>query len=762
MATLFALLLSVSLTAPPADPVIRGTVRSSLGGEPLSGALVEVVDLSLSVHTDSLGHYLLTRMTVGNHGLRFSAPKYTPMVAAVVLGQDLFELDVTLTPAPVELESVRILAATDLVGGTRVLSESGSWMATHDVLEKSPLLSEPDALRILGATPQVQLALEAPATVHVRGGSADQNLLLVDGVPVYNAIHSGEVFSAINPDMIAGVRLHGAVPSARYGGRLSSIVEIETRAASQRSVAMRGAFSPTSARAMVDIPLRAIAGGISVGGRHSYSGMFARGRGASDPPRWADLLGRASLTSRGNDLELLLFSSGDRLSFGNAAGAAPGSGASSPPPVVPTRFNWSTLTSALVWKRSVGMRSAEMRVWRTAAHAGFELPAGGGAARLASKAVNSGASGSLSRVDGSGASTASFTFERLPTSYVLTEAVPPDSQRVFPQPLRLSSAPSVASLSLERRQVLGRRWTLSSGVRTSAAVSDRLRWEPRISLGFAPKEGIALSVGYAKSHQYMQSLRNEESLLDAIIGIDLPVAIGAPGVPVASGDELVGIGSLLLGSSARLTINAYSRWADGLILVAPVSVRPFATQTFAQGEGRAWGGGLTVEGNASRLEWSGVYALSQVRRAAFSRSYHPSFAPTHSASLSGSLLLGRSTRLRASLLAAKGRPTTPVSGGFGWEWQGSISRARKITGLPVNATSLIASQQLPVYFRVDAGARREFGINSLRARFVAFANVDNILDRRNTIGYTVEAGNTNQKALRMMPLSATFGLEWRF
>jgi hypothetical protein len=273
---------------------------------------------------------------------------------------------------------------------------------------------------------------------------------------------------------------------------------------------------------------------------------------------------------------------------------------------------------------------------------------------------------------------------------------------------------------------------------------------------------VALSFGYARSHQYIQSLRNEESLLDAIIGIDLPVAIGSTGVPVATGDEIVGIGSFPLGSLARLTINAYSRWADGLVLVAPVSIRPFATQSFAPGEGRAWGGGATLEGNAGPFTWSGIYALSQVRRAAFSRSYRPSFAPTHSASLSGSVLVGRSTRLRTSLWAAKGRPTTPVSGGFGWEWQGSISRARKVTGLPLNATGVIANQQLPLYFRIDAGARHEFAISSLRAHFVAFANVDNILDRRNTIGYTTEAGATTQKALQMMPLSATFGLEWRF
>ncbi len=80
----------------------------------------------------------------------------------------------------------------------------------------------------------------------------------------------------------------------------------------------------------------------------------------------------------------------------------------------------------------------------------------------------------------------------------------------------------------------------------------------------------------------------------------------------------------------------------------------------------------------------------------------------------------------------------------------------------MNATGVIASQQLPVYFRVDAGARREFTIQSLGAHFVAFANVDNILDRRNTIGYTTDTGGTSQKPLQMMPLSATLGLEWSF
>jgi outer membrane receptor protein involved in Fe transport len=74
----------------------------------------------------------------------------------------------------------------------------------------------------------------------------------------------------------------------------------------------------------------------------------------------------------------------------------------------------------------------------------------------------------------------------------------------------------------------------------------------------------------------------------------------------------------------------------------------------------------------------------------------------------------------------------------------------------------VSGQQLPLYFRVDAGARRDFTIGGFLPRMTAFANVDNILDRRNTIGYTIVTDTSDTRALRMMPLSATLGLEWRF
>ncbi len=724
---------------------------------------MEIIELALETRTDSLGGYTFAGVSRGNYTLRFSAPVHYAIVAIAVVGDEDFQLDISLTPIPVQLDKISVSSTANLAGGTRVIDESGSWIATGDAIFQTPLLAERDAFRILGETPQAQLSLEAPATVHVRGGSADQNLVSLDGVPVFNPIHSGEVFSAFNPDMIESVLLHGGAPAARFGGRLSSIIDVRTRKASPTDAAARGAFGPTAARATLDLPVPALGSAISFSGRHSYEGLFGRRRAGPDRTGWSDFLGRATLTPAGNSLEFLLFSSSDRVAFGSSRSNSP---SASPPQSqsvgAPAGFGWSSLTAAAVWQGTQGRTHSAIRSWRSEMKADIRLPAGAGSAFLSSRAQSEGFSADISHSDRRGSSGGSLTVTREPTSYVLSEVVPPNTSPTFPEPLNLSSSPTVAAASIDRRQVLGSRWTISAGLRGTAVTNDRLRLDPRVSVGFTPMEGAQLSVGYARVHQHVQSLRNEESLLDAVIGIDLPVAFGAPGVPVATGDGFVAIGAVPIGSGNRITISTYSNWSDGIVLVAPLSVRPFATQSFARGVGRAWGGSIAAQGIAGHFGWTSTYAFAEVRRAAFGKSYHPSFAPTHSASASGNYLLGRRTRFKASVWAAKGRPTTPVSGGFGWEWQGSISRARRITGIPINATGVISTQTLPVYFRLDAGATHEFPIGRKGSRIDVFVNVDNVLDRRNTIGYSVESDTGGPSQLRMSPVSATFGLEWRF
>ena len=104
-------------------------------------------------------------------------------------------------------------------------------MSTIDVpieqIKKVPaLFGEVDVLKVLQLLPGVSGGTEGTSGLYVRGGSPDQNLILLDGVPVYNVSHVGGIFSTFNSDALKNVRLTKGGFPARYGGRLSSVLEI--------------------------------------------------------------------------------------------------------------------------------------------------------------------------------------------------------------------------------------------------------------------------------------------------------------------------------------------------------------------------------------------------------------------------------------------------------------------------------------------------------------------------------------------------------
>ena len=744
---------------------VYGFIRSSSDSAPVIGAVVEALDLGRTIFADTTGAYVLADMPPGRHLLRFSRLGYLPLTVDVLVPTgDSLRLDVTLTAKSLALDKIRVVGAANLVGANRVLAEAGMWSVSGETLRANPPAGEADAFRTLSLSPNVEIAPESPATMHIRGGSADQNLVLLDGVPIYNPIHAGEVFSAINPDMVQRVVLHGAVPSARYGGRLSGIIDVQTRRGSPDTLSARGGFGPTSLRGMVEIPMRADRGTVLLSGRHSYRGLFGRSAGDSLRDGWVDFLAKAAFDIRGGELSGIFYSSLDGLSLGSSVSSPP-----PPSPVtqggsaargIPNRFDWKTSTAALVWKPAkVGSATIENRVWSTVYRGKVAWASADGAAHLMNDARSAGLSSVILWGTGNSNSVASFEVERFPASYRVSSTSIDSVQNV--QLLTLQSAPASIVLSVERKQVFGSRWVVNAGMRGTAVSHARARLDPRVSMGFIPMDGAAISVGYARSHQYWQSLRNEESILDAVVGIDAPIAIGAAGMPVARADEVVAIASTRMGSRMRITINGYARWLDGLALVAPSTVEPFAIRSFANGVGIARGLGVGFESQFGGFSGTATYALSDVRRAAFTRTYRPGFAPRHAGSAVGAYKLGSLTRIRAAVWAARGRATTPLTGDFGWEWQKSISRARRFNGTARIAQDSLGKGRLPFYFRVDAGVQRDFPLPRAPALITLFANVDNVLDRRNTIGYSQSQGG-GTSALASVPLSFSFGLAWRF
>jgi hypothetical protein len=772
---------AVALFVRLVNPAVQGTVRAADTAEPLANTAIEVVDGAHGTRSDSTGAYSLREIAPGRHTLRFSRIGYETLVVEVLVRGDApVRLDAALSPKPAELAPVRVLASALSSsrdgGGSVPPAEPGSWYLAEGSLRELPHLAEPDALRALAGSAQGQMLPEQPSTLHFRGGSADQNLVLLDGIPVYNAVHASEVFSALNPDALGRVMVYGAVPPASLGGRLSSVIDVRTRDSVPQGLTARGALGMTAARATVDVPVVPGAAVVSLSARHSYLGLREwMGRRAGNADGWGDLLARSTFMVGDDELRLVSFVSGDRLTFeGGGAGGAPtpdgaaGGGAGTPGFSPRNLFKWSTQAHGLSWRHRTGARILlEASAWGGASRVGANWTSDARTVRLDNVVRHLGGTTSLSWTHGGGTASGGVTVERLQSRYDVSALraapVAVASGAHPPAPLlRRSADPVVASPFAQGWWRLGERVTLGGGARATMVEGAHARIEPRLTVTTTPSRHVTISAGYARNHQYLQSLRNEESLVDAVIGVDLPVAYGATGVPIARSDELAARVVAAFGDGMSVTLDGYTRRLGGLVLVAPATSEPFATDSFLSGGGRAQGIAVAVARETDRLSVHGSYAAGSVTRSPGDRRYAPTFAPAHAVSLAGGYWLGGRTRLRTAVSATSGRPTTPVAGDFGLKWEHPGYREREISRSPRSAAGALNAERLPVYVRLDAGVRHDIDVPRSRAKLSAFLNVDNVLQRRNVLAYRMPVDAELQRPVAMLPLSTTFGLEWRY
>jgi hypothetical protein len=759
------MLLQAGTAGVTGQGTVTGAVRSEATGAAIARARIELLDAPLRVESDTAGGYELRGIAPGTHRLRFAARGYRPLEVDVLFAGDApLHLDIALAQEPAQLAPVTVLGtrgearATDHAGAP---TEGGTWSVSGQEVRESAALDDADAFRLLATAPQAQMMAESPASVHVRGGSADQNLFLLDGAPVFSPVHPGQLLSAFSPDIVDGLVLHGGAPSARYGGRLSSIVDVQTPAAIPDAVGARGAFGPTAVRSALDIPLVPAHAGLTLSARHSYSGLRREDAAELDMPgTWSDLFGKVALRFAGNAVTLSSFTSDNGLGF-PSGGASRGAGVIDGGDL--NRFSWTSTTHAAGWRRPLGARATvETRLWsaRFVGEAGWAPDIGVVAVR--NELRDDGMSTVLSAPHGTGRLSAGLEMEHLSTRYDVARMSPTPGAGAGAPTLRLSSAPVVRSVFAEDERHPGDAWTLTTGIRGTIPSRSAPRIEPRVSVAFAPSPRLGISTGYARMHQYSQSLSNEESVLGTIVGPDLLVAIGSPSVPVARSDEFAAAAMVALGAHTRLHLDWYARRLHGLILVAPSTSAPFATDGYEIGRGRAWGAGTTIERRTDRLTLQGGYAVGAVTRRTEGGRYRPSFAPSQSASFALAWQLATRTRLRSVIWATTGRLTTPISDEIGWDTRDAFSGSRELSGTPEHTVGSLNGAVLPTYLRVDLGVRHTMPVWRSRGTFTGFASLNNALRRRNTAAYVIPGGTGARRDLVMLPLSAMLGLEWRY
>lgn len=764
----FALIAVAALGIPAGNGSVRGTILSDQH-EPVAGVQIELPDQGRGAWSDAAGRYELGDLEPGEHEIRFTRFAYDPLTLTVTVpaGRAL-DLDVRLRTRFVVQPGILVLAAVPDGGPPTFLSsglpEVGSREIPVDVVWSSPLVGQPDVLATLRTVSGIDLAEESATQVHVRGGSADQNLVLLDGAPVYNGYHNSGILSAVSPDAVSRMVVHTGVMPARYGGRLSSVVDLQTRALTRAGFQVHGGAGVPDVRLAIQAPLPGETGGVLLAGRRTTYDLVRRGyaRG-TEGSGFEDVLGKLELGLLGGSFSVVALHTDNWLS--SSAGRVED---------VPQRFpqgfpdlhnsvGWSTGTDAFTWSRSSeGGREVVLKLFRSASRSNLEWGSLDEGHRLRSRIVHWGGSGELAWNGASSEGRAGVVVERLSTDYSTAgslrgSASPGDTYS-------LSARPTVVASYVERRWIPRDHWLVNGGLRAIHVEGAGFGLEPRFSAHYRPGERVTVSAGFGRVHQVLQSLTNEESLLNAAYAVEPLVAAGSGGVPLARSDQLAAAIEARLAERLRLTVDGYVRWMEGLVLVAPGTTEPYATAGFDRGRGAARGLGAELAYQGDRLEARAVAGWSSVRRTAGGVTYHPRFERRSSLAVDGAYRVFRGTSLTSAFQISTGQPTSTLEGGFDWEVFDQLTGEVDFRGTPARVAGPLNADRLPPYARLDLGVRQDWWVGGRGpdGSITTYFEILNVLDRENVIGHQLSSPGRPARPLVLMPRSLLFGVEWRF
>ncbi|RRA98139.1 TonB-dependent receptor [Larkinella rosea] len=254
---------------------LSGTVRDSSSQQPLNRAAI-VIDFdrhTTGTYTDMQGHFSLS-LASGSHTIVVRLIGYRTFRAVRSIRQDT-QLDITLPSVASQLEEVIISnKGYDRHVRQPLLGVSQINIAT---LKKMPAaLGEVDILRSLQMMPGVTSVGEAANGLNIRGGTTDQNLILMDETPIFNPTHMFGLFSVFPPDAVSGLDLYKGNVPARYGGRAASVLDIHLKTPSLERAELSGGISLVANRLTADVPLIKGKLGLLVSARGAFNDFLLR------------------------------------------------------------------------------------------------------------------------------------------------------------------------------------------------------------------------------------------------------------------------------------------------------------------------------------------------------------------------------------------------------------------------------------------------------------------------------------------------------
>lgn len=720
------------LAAQPAT--ISGFVADSSNGEFLIGANLYFEDLQTGAFTTREGYYVIHPIPAGEYQLVCNYIGYKPFRQAVSLkaGEKLF-LNIALAPQAITGQAVDVIAeATSIDREVKISQVSLSARA----IQQAPKLGEADLFRTIQALPGVVAESDFSTGLVVRGGNTDQNLVMLDGITVYNPSHLGGLFSNFLLDAVKDARfVKGGFP-AEYGGRMSSVLNVISREGNRKEFAGNAYISMLSSHLSLETPVGN--GALLLAGRRTYFDQAVKLFNEEFPYYFYDFQG-----SFHQDL-----SPYDRLSisgyFGNDV------------------LDWDKISIDLQW----GNRTLAAN-WRhvfspqlfsnfMVAGSQFETNVEfGGEEGVDSKndIIDYTLKGDLTYFFNP-QNSLKFGFE---AKKLLFEYKSIYDNRTL---LGIKQTPVEGAAYLQNDRKVGERWLLNAGLRMSyfSASREKFYLEPRLALKYriGNKEYLNFATGifrqfiFTVQDEYNPTISNDWFSIDET-------------VPAGNSLHFIAGYEKELWSTTFLQAEVFYKTLDNMLTYREtrsavdesLGENILVTDLFVPTDGYSYGGEFFLHKRFGQLSgWIG-YSISWSRKQLDAARYYASFDRRHNLNLLLSYELGKNWRFGSRFNYGSGFPYTRALASYE-ERDGGVVERRIIYDSQRNRF------RYPAYIRWDLGFTKSFRMFKMPSEFDI--QVVNALNRDNVFFYQwdFDENPAKRETITMLPIIPTIGLKVNF
>lgn len=751
----------ISLAFQLAGATISGVVRDEVTGTPIGSAVITMTDIGRETTTDAFGSYHLSGVPAGPHHLAVRHLGYlSPQLGVFVpLNGDL-TINLVLRPSPLSIRAVTLHAYVPIRGAeedTRVEAREQT-RASGDAIRDNPLVSEADVLETLAGA-DVSLGPEAPAGLHVRGGSADQVAYLLDDVPIFNPYHSGAMFSAWNPDAIGTVELHAPSSGIEAPNVLGGTVSVKTIDNAPGTIQL--GLSTTQARGTVDGMVRGNRLRYIVSARSALSGF----RQIVQDRRLSSLLAVDAMAvlkwqAFGGTMSILHYNNANAISAPMVAQSANDtlvSGGESER----NDFGWTSHSTGAGWKyRSLTGLSVRALLWDAATSARSDWRLDSAVKQLIADRRDRGGFVALKGSRGNKQTSVGMRLNFGRTRYESRS----DQSHAAGAVYGLMGKAATATIMMRDAGPVTRHVSYDMSLRAILS-NGRAYWAPQVMLQWSPDTRVAVQAEMSRTFQFEQSLRNPESAPSFIFPAELYVNHGSPGVTVGRTTQFNAATTFRPLPGIRIALTAYDHLSTGLVLSAPVAMGPFASEGFVIGSASSAGGAIDLAISRTRYGLQASYGAQGTHVSFGDTVYRPGFVSSHQLHVGGLIHPAAGWTVRVATIALLGRSTTLLSGRFDWQSCTAPIGGCSLAGSPSGRAGPLGTVPLPPYFRLDVGIRRNWHLiaRGRDAKVGAFAQLSNVLGRANASFISLDAATGARELVQMHPRAPfTAGLDLQF